>query len=295
MGKQKGFHAREDFKGITARTIWQGHDIRMPSFVEFEHGSARNPFYRTTKNSKMKNILIVYFLLFLPYAGIAQENINYPDVKTSLGVKKVSGKILLDGVLSEADWYAAETIGNFFRLYPSDTSFAKNKTFIKATYDNSYLYFGIVALQQNDSRFLNFPADSTFDVITIKIGPFNDHNQSFYFVVSQLGTGHKTSSFKNGFEAGKYEPDNTWTFEVNNYDNYWVAEIAIPFKTLCRKIQNPWRINFIRTNVPDNEQSAWIKIAANFSANDKMQIGAMNFENEPGKTSKNSSKIWFHR
>ena len=53
-----------------------------------------------------------------------------------LAIKRAEHHIILDGVIDEEDWQAAEVAGNFFLNYPIDSLPAPFQTEVRATFDD---------------------------------------------------------------------------------------------------------------------------------------------------------------
>ena len=74
------------------------------------------------------------------------------------------------------------------------------------------------------------------------------------------------------------------------YAGYWIAEIAIPLKSLrYNDKQTFWGVNFLRADMQSNEYSAWTKVPPSFKSYDLGYDGILNWPSAPPKT--NSNKI----
>ena len=60
--------------------------------------------------------------------------------------------------------------------------------------------------------------------------------------------------------------DNKWYSEAKIYDDYWIAEMAIPFKTIrFKENMDSWFVNFYRIDSEYAEKSTWAPIPRNLS------------------------------
>jgi Domain of unknown function (DUF5916) len=85
--------------------------------------------------------------------------------------------------------------------------------------------------------------------------------------------------------------DNKWFTAVKNYDDKWVVECAIPFKSLRYKLaesgKNEWNINFFRNNLYLNERSSWTTMPRSARANDIAYSGTLIWDEAPPKPGAN--------
>ncbi|HCI70414.1 MAG TPA: hydrolase, partial [Balneola sp.] len=59
--------------------------------------------------------------------------------------------------------------------------------------------------------------------------------------------------------------DNVWYSSVKVHDDYWVAEFAIPFKSINYDTNvEEWGINFVRNDMKRNEYSTWSHVPLGF-------------------------------
>ncbi len=101
-----------------------------------------------------------------------------------LGIKKATGKIIIDGILDEPDWQLATVAGNFKQNSPYDTSYAEKQTEARVTFDDEFLYISGVCYQPPkyivQSLRRDYP-NSSSDIFFVLIDPFQDKLNGFYF------------------------------------------------------------------------------------------------------------------
>ena len=65
--------------------------------------------------------------------------------KSVLHVKKRTGKIILDGEVTEEDWLNAEKTTDFFMVLPYDTCLSAARSDVMMTYDDKAFYVVMIA------------------------------------------------------------------------------------------------------------------------------------------------------
>ena len=85
---------------------------------------------------------------------------------------------------------------------------------------------------------------------------------------------------------------NKWKAEVQIYDGYWTAEVAIPFKILrYDPTKTEWGLNIVRGIQGINEFHNWTAVPESFWPPNPAFAGAMVWDNPPAKTSGNFNII----
>ncbi|CAH0996562.1 hypothetical protein EMA8858_02694 [Emticicia aquatica] len=228
----------------------------------------------------------------------AQNNATQEDDKYSIHIKKTKTPIKLDGLLDEDSWKSADLAKNFFLNRPYDSSFAKLQTEVKITFDDNFIYVGAVCYEpRNLYTVASLKRDfegGTSDVFTVNIDTFKDRLNGFQFAINPYGVQREGLIF-NGEESSNYW-DNKWFSQVKTYDDYWVVEMAIPFKTLRYKVtdgENSWRANFGRNVLQKNEISTWRPVPRNFRPANLAFAGNLIWDENPPKPGANVSLIPF--
>ncbi len=239
--------------------------------------------------------LLLSVSLFVPVVALA--DVPAPaDEKYELHIHQAKGPIKLDGLLNEPDWQVSEQAGHFFQNFPFDSSFARLPSEVRVTFDANFLYIGATITQPRSTYITrslkrDFEGGSS-DVFTVNIDPFRDKLNGFHFAVSPFGV-QREGLIANGSDLS-LDWDNKWYVEVKNYDDHWVAEIAIPFKTLrYRQVagENSWRINFGRNSLKENEITSWSPVPRQFRPNSLAFTGLLVWADEPPKPGGNVSII----
>jgi len=202
---------------------------------------------------------------------------------------------VVDGLLEEDAWKNAEPAKDFFMVSPMDTSFAKVLTEVRMSYDKDNLYISAICYQPNarsyavESLRRDFAYTKNDNFILI-LDPFDDQTNGFTFGVNAAGAQWDGLIFNsNGYDLSW---DNKWYSEVKHYDDRWVFEASIPFKSIrYKKGIKTWGINFSRLDIKVPEKSAWAKIPRQFNVASLAFTGNLLWDNPPPDAGTNVSVI----
>jgi len=182
---------------------------------------------------------------------------------TSLFVSKAKEKIVLDGVLNETTWTDAQVATDFYLNYPVDTMAARFDSEARVAFDEHFLYVSFVCYEDslpNIVQSLRRDIDWELnDNIGVYFDPFNDFTNGFYFTITPMGVQSEGVISNGGSDGDAFNDnwDNKWYSHVTRYRDKWIAELAIPFKSI-RYNRTSWNMTFLRNNVKKNEISSWI-------------------------------------
>ncbi len=241
----------------------------------------------------MKNLLILLSAICIPLSLFAQ---NEPD-EAVLNIEKSEVEVKIDGELNETVWLKADKAHDFYLSFPVDTAFANSPSEAMLTYDDDFLYIAFVCHDPQPGNYVveSLRRDWDFDAtesINVYIDPFNDHLNGFTFGISPFGV-QREGLIVNAEDIST-DWDNKWFSAVKRYEDKWIAEVAIPFKTIR---YNPdistWNINFIRNDLKRNERSSWTRVPRQFRTNNLTYAGRLQWDAKPPKTGSNISVIPF--
>ncbi len=211
---------------------------------------------------------------------------------------RISGSkspITVDGLIEEAAWRETDSAANFFMVGPMDTSFAKVRTEVRMTYDENNLYIAATCFQPNAKSYAveSLRRDFAYtknDNFIVIIDPFDDQTNGFLFGVNAAGAQWDGLVFNSN--AYDLSWDNKWYTAVKHYDDRWVFEAAIPFKTMrYKKGIKTWGINFSRLDIKVPEKSAWAKIPRQFNVASLAYTGTLIWDKPPPDAGTNVSVI----
>jgi hypothetical protein len=170
--------------------------------------------------------------------------------------------IKVDGVLDEEAWQRAKPIGRLVQREPLEGAEPTEATEVRIVYTEQALYFAVLCRDRTPAAIvstqLTRDADlESDDSIFIILDPFFDHRNGFFFQVNPAGA-RADGQVSNNAEHRTLEWDGIWDAAARVTSDGWVAEIAIPFKTLRFKPgQSTWGLNVERTIKRRNETDRW--------------------------------------
>lgn len=182
-------------------------------------------------------------------------------------------EIVIDGIMDDA-WFRADSAVDFTQYFPFDSSLAEAQTIARLLYDENYIYvLGIMKNLPGERKYVTPSLRRDFlgnanDSFSVVFDPFKDHTNGVLFGINPFGVRREglISNGGSGRDSFTFDWDNKWTGEAKQYDGYWLAELAIPFKTLrYAEGQDSWYVNFYRVDSEYAEMSTWSPIQRNFS------------------------------
>ncbi|MBE3071507.1 MAG: carbohydrate binding family 9 domain-containing protein, partial [Acidobacteria bacterium] len=139
---------------------------------------------------------------------------------------------------------------------------ATEATDVRVLFTADVLYFGIVCHDRTPAAIVatQLTRDADLEVddgILVVIDPFFDQRNGFFFEVNPAGA-RSDGQVSNNAEETSREWDGIWDARARITAEGWVAEIAIPFKTLRFKPgQTTWGLNVERRIKRNNETDRW--------------------------------------
>jgi len=243
----------------------------------------------------MRLIFIILFGL-IAYSAFAVGGGDKKKVQHEINIQEVDTKIILDGVLDDEGWKGAQVAGNFMLNFPNDSLPPSVPTDVMMVYDDKNLYISAVLHEDglnDDFVVSSLKRDFRFgenDLFVVYIDPFDDGTSGFTFNVTPFNV-QREGLMYNGQRVNQ-DWDNVWYSEAKIYDDKWVIEMAIPFKTLRFKDgSQSWKVNFGRNDLKRNERSTWVPVPINFQISSLAYTGAMTFEKPLKRNGPNISVI----
>ena len=244
---------------------------------------------------KKTDFLLCFLLLFL----IKTSNGQSLDSIRSIHIIKTTDEIIIDGIENESAWQHAESAGNFYRNNPDDNGNAKSLTTVKLLYDEKNIYVLATCYEDATNGYIiqSLKRDYSFpisDAFAISIDPFGDKTNGFNFGVNAVGA-QREGLLSNGGNFGvTTDWDNKWFSKVTNYSDHWVAEMAIPFKSLrYNKNLSTWYVNFLRNDQVRNEISSWVHVPRVYNVGTLAFTGQLIWDTPPPEPGTNIAFIPF--
>lgn len=201
----------------------------------------------------------------------------------------------IDGIGNEETWQKAEPAKDFFMVLPMDDRKATQPSEVKMAYDDKQLYLlatffktpGNTYVVESLRRDFSFGGNDNF---LLFMDPFNNQTTGFSFGANAYGA-QWDGTMSNGGSID-LNWDSKWVSEVQNHEDKWVVEMAIPFKSIrYEKDVTEWGVNFSRLDLSTNEKSSWTPIPRQFPTASLAYTGTMVWDNPPPKQGLNYSII----
>ncbi|MEN2281876.1 DUF5916 domain-containing protein [Algoriphagus sp. SE2] len=235
---------------------------------------------------------LLVLMLFSTSHFLKAQKIN---ASYKLHIKKASSEVFIDGTIDEQAWQDAEIASDFFMITPMDTSFARVRTDVRMTYDDENLYLLVENFHAVEGPYMveSLRRDFSFgknDNFLLFMDPFDDQTNGFSFGANAAGAQWDGIMYNGGSVDLSW--DNKWRSKVTNYDDKWVFEAAIPFKSIrYKKGITEWGINFSRLDLKTTEKSGWAPVPRQFPSASLAYTGSLIWDQAPPQTGANISVI----
>ncbi len=200
--------------------------------------------------------------LAIPAANAApRQQLPSPQpVPRSAVVTSMTETIAIDGVLDEPIWSSAPKIGELIQRQPAMGRPPTEPTDVTLLYDKDHLYIGVVSYDSEPRRVIGtvMARDASLasdDRVEIVLDTFGDQRSAFYFATNPSGAlvdGLVSSGQLNA------DWDAIWNVRTTRTDRGWIAEFAIPFKSLSFPAgRTVWGFNIARHIYRKLEENRW--------------------------------------
>ena len=200
-------------------------------------------------------------LVLLTCCAAARADVETSGAK-SIGAVYTAIPPVLDGRLDDAVWRDAATVDDLHMVVPGSDGPPSEASLIRVLYDHDALYF---AAQFEDSEPDRVTAmvlrqgDVSFgeDGFSIILDPFNSKRNGYMFDINPNGV--RSQALYTNVTKQNWNWQGIWQGAARRDDAGWVAEVAIPFKSLSFDPANEtWGINFTRWLGRRNERFGWV-------------------------------------
>ena len=178
-------------------------------------------------------------------------------------VRKVAAPPKIDGKLETCYWEKTVRVDDFQLL---GSGKPENRTIAYLGYDNDALYIFFKCYESQMDKLtaqIREHEDRIWsdDCIEIFLDTNLDRTTYYHFLANAIGTKGESNSTQGSGWNGKWE--------VKNFigNDFWTAEIAIPFRSLSIKAPKPgtvWGINLCREETPKRELITWSDLIGGF-------------------------------
>ncbi|MEI6151507.1 MAG: DUF5916 domain-containing protein [Chitinophagia bacterium] len=237
-----------------------------------------------------RKLCLLSIWLFIGY-GTQAQNISDFQKDFQLNIQPTTNAIVLDGILDEPVWKTATLANNFTKKYPNNIGAPKQATEVLMTYDDKNIYFAFKVFAKEEQIIKSLKRDVGYegsDGVAIILDPLSQKTNGFIFALTSKNVQSEDELTTNTEEKLSYSWDTKWNSATKMYAGYWIAEIAIPLKSLRYNNKQPfWGINFLRGDLQTNEYSCWTKVPPIFKSYDLGYMGILNWPSAPPKSSAN--------
>ncbi len=232
---------------------------------------------------RVLQFFIFYILLF--HVIKAQDTPNRADYR--LHAAYTTERVDIDGKLDESVWAEAEIARDFYRILPIDTGFASAQTEVMVAHDEDHMYMAIISHDtvagkrpvESLRRDFSFGLNDNFLAF---IDTYNDQTNGFSFGISAAGAQWDGLQANGGFVSLDW--DCKWRSEIVNHEDKWIAEFAIPFRSIrYQEGVKEWGINFSRLDLKQNEKSSWAPVPRQFQSANLAYTGTLVWDRPPPK------------
>lgn len=167
----------------------------------------------------------------------------------------------IDGLIDDNAWENASVISDFIQRQPNTGEPSSEPTIVYILYDENYLYIGMRCTDDPKKITANELARDVSlgndDRVQIIFDTFLDKRNGYWFQVGPKGSIGDALVSENGAGFNK-QWDGLWEGKAKIHETGWDAELAIPFKTLnFRPDQPDWGMKIIRNIKRKAETSYW--------------------------------------
>lgn len=171
----------------------------------------------------------------------------------------------IDGLLDEECWQTAQPITKFTQVLPVEGAAASERTEVRFAYTRDVLFIAIRCFDREPRKILakTMQRDNAFesdDYVKIAFDTFGRQRDGYVFMVNAAGA--RTDSIFGKFSIENSDFDALWTARARIVSDGWIAEIAIPFKSISFDPHHDfWRMNIERVIRHKQETVRWTAIS----------------------------------
>jgi hypothetical protein len=186
---------------------------------------------------------------------------------------------IIDGNVSDLVWAKATVIDHFIQKRPDPGMAPTERTVLRILYDENNLYFAVYAYDSQPDQIIagtmqrDGPLGAS-DSIVLLIDPGLTRRNAYGFEVNASGARRDELELNNIIELPEW--DTIWTARTRRVADGWVAEIAIPFRSLSYDTaQTDWGFDISRRLRHKNERLYWSGYNPTLAFSDVSQAGTL--------------------
>lgn len=221
----------------------------------------------------LHKLILTLFLGVALFKLFAQEDVSYTLSDDSLVNHHASIKRVyyatrtnlmpkIDGKLEDECWQKIGTWdGGFIQQQPHQAVSPSQETEIKILYDDKYLYFAIIAYDNEPEKMSPIlgPRDDPYtgDIAGIAIDSYNDKQTAFEFNLTSAG--QKVDLMHMGEYGWDFDWNAVWDGKTSIGDSAWYAEMRVPFTQIrfANQKEHIWGMHIWRYIYRLSEETQW--------------------------------------
>lgn len=220
--------------------------------------------------------------------------VREPDGRVIARATRITEPMRIDGRLDEAVYGQIPSITDFIQQEPDEGAPATEKTEAWILFDDENIYVmcrcwdsNPDAIVANDMR-RDSPNINSHDSFGVQLDPYHDGRGAYFFYTSPVG-GVRDAAVVDSRPNNDW--NTVWEWSASRFDQGWIAEIAIPFKSL-RYGSGPeqtWGIQVRRMIRSKNERVHLTRLPASWGSGawNRMHLAATLVDLQPPRGSRN--------
>ena len=214
-----------------------------------------------------------------PMASAGQETSPSSFTRPSVRAVRIdtTEAPVIDGDLSDEAWAKAAVIDNLRQRSPNPYEPATERTVVRILYDENNLYFSFYNYDQAPEQIVarNMQRDGqafTSDSVMLYLDPGRTRRNAYNFEISAAGGRSDQLELNNTEELTEW--NTIFDARARIVEDGWVAEFAIPFKSLSYDAtQTTWGFDVGRRIYHKNERVHWSGVNPALNFTDVSQTG----------------------
>jgi len=186
---------------------------------------------------------------------------------------------IIDADLSDPAWAKATLIQDFRQTDPDVGAPATEPTDLRIMYDENNLYFGVYSYDSVPADIVLRSMERDGEIFTgdnfyIYLDPGLTRRNAYLFQIGASGGRGDTLLLNNTRALDEW--DIIWEARARVVEDGWIAELAIPFRSLSYEPdQTDWGFDFKRDIQRKNEEVYWSSVNPNLNFTDVSQAGTL--------------------
>lgn len=185
----------------------------------------------------------------------------------------------IDGDLSDPAWARATVLDDFYQTDPVNGATPSECTRAFVMYDETHIYVAVYAYDSEPGKIGSqlMARDAQMgdgDAIRILFDPFQTRRDGYYFAMNPNGA--KTDALAENNSTFRPEWDAIWDGAARVVSDGWIAEFAIPFRSMSFDASShTWGFQIARNIRRKNEWIRWSNIDRTRGVTDFTNVGEM--------------------